>query len=181
MLFWRNKTIASPKKTRINSDITYPEIRVIDHEGEQAGIMTSEAALEKAKSVGLDLVEVSPNAEPPVCRIMDFGKFRFENSKKKQGAKKKQRRTQVKEIKFRPRTEVGDYKVKLSKLTKFLEAGDKTKVTMRFRGREFAHQELGMELLKRVVADLEEIANVEQMPGMEGRQMVMVLGPKKTK
>ena len=128
----------------------------------------------------MDLVEVSPNAEPPVCRIMDFGKFRFENSKKKQGAKKKQRRTQVKEIKFRPRTEVGDYTVKLSKLTKFLENGDKTKVTMRFRGREFAHQELGMQLLKRVVADLEEIANVEQMPGMEGRQMVMVLGPKKT-
>ena len=142
--------------------------------------MTSEDALKRATEVGLDLVEVSPNAEPPVCRIMDFGKFRFENSKKKQGAKKKQRRTQVKEIKFRPRTEVGDYKVKLSKLTKFLENGDKTKVTMRFRGREFAHQELGMELLKRVVADLEEIANVEQMPGMEGRQMVMVLGPKKT-
>ena len=142
--------------------------------------MTSEDALKKAVEVGLDLVEVSPNAEPPVCRIMDFGKFRFENSKKKQGAKKKQRRIQVKEIKFRPRTEVGDYKVKLSKLTKFLENGDKTKVTMRFRGREFAHQELGMELLKRVVADLEEIANVEQMPGMEGRQMVMVLGPKKT-
>jgi translation initiation factor IF-3 len=142
--------------------------------------LTSEEALKKAKDVSLDLVEVSPNAEPPVCRIMDFGKFKFENSKKKQGAKKKQRRTQVKEIKFRPRTEVGDYKVKLSKLTKFLENGDKTKVTMRFRGREFAHQELGMELLKRVVADLEEIANVEQMPGMEGRQMVMVLGPKKT-
>jgi translation initiation factor IF-3 len=142
--------------------------------------LTSAEALQKAKDVSLDLVEVSPNAEPPVCRIMDFGKYRFENSKKKQGAKKKQRRTQVKEIKFRPRTEVGDYKVKLSKLTKFLENGDKTKVTMRFRGREFAHQELGMELLKRVVADLEEIANVEQMPGMEGRQMVMVLGPKKT-
>ena len=143
--------------------------------------MSSDDALKKAIEVGLDLVEVSPNAEPPVCRIMDFGKFRFENSKKKQGAKKKQRRTQVKEIKFRPRTEVGDYKVKLNKLTKFLENGDKTKVTMRFRGREFAHQELGMELLQRVVADLEEIANVEQMPGMEGRQMVMVLGPKKTK
>ncbi len=154
---------------------------MIDHEGEQLGILTSEEALAKAGSVGLDLVEVSPNAEPPVCRIMDFGKFRFENSKKKQGAKKKQRRTQVKEIKFRPRTEVGDYNVKLSKLKKFLENGDKTKVTMRFRGREFAHQELGMELLKRVVADLEEVANVEQMPGMEGRQMVMVLGPKKTK
>jgi translation initiation factor IF-3 len=154
---------------------------VIDHEGEQAGIMTSEAALEKAKSVGLDLVEVSPNAEPPVCRIMDFGKFRFENSKKQHGAKKKQRRTQVKEIKFRPRTEVGDYKVKINKLIKFLENGDKAKVTMRFRGREFAHQELGMELLKRVITDLDEVGNVEQMPSMEGRQMVMVLGPKKTK
>lgn len=165
----------------MNGDITYPQVRVIDQEGEQAGIMTSGEALEKAQGVGLDLVEVSPNAEPPVCRIMDFGKFRFENSKKKQGAKKKQKRTQVKEIKFRPRTEIGDYNVKLSKLRKFLENGDKTKVTMRFRGREFAHQELGMELLKRVVADLEEIANVEQMPGMEGRQMVMVLGPKKTK
>lgn len=143
--------------------------------------MSTEDALQRAKDASLDLVEVSPNAEPPVCRIMDFGKFRFENSKKKQGAKKKQRRTQVKEIKFRPRTEVGDYKVKLNKITAFLDAGDKTKVTMRFRGREFAHQELGMELLKRVVADLEEVANVEQMPGLEGRQMVMVLGPKKTK
>jgi len=143
--------------------------------------LSTEDALQRAKEVSLDLVEVSPNAEPPVCRIMDFGKFRFENSKKKQGAKKKQRRTQVKEIKFRPRTEVGDYKVKLNKITAFLESGDKTKVTMRFRGREFAHQELGMELLKRVVADLEEVANVEQMPSMEGRQMVMVLGPKKTK
>ena len=158
----------------------YPEVRVIDHEGEQLGIMTSEDALKKAGEVGLDLVEVSPNAEPPVCRIMDFGKFKFEASKKKQGAKKKQRRTQVKEIKFRPRTEVGDYKVKINKLTKFLENGDKAKVTMRFRGREFAHQELGMELLKRVIADLEEVGTVEQMPGMEGRQMVMVLGPKKT-
>lgn len=154
---------------------------MIDEEGEQAGIMTSEEALDKAKGVSLDLVEVSPNAEPPVCRIMDFGKFRFENSKKKQSSKKKQKRTQTKEIKFRPRTEIGDYDVKVSKLRKFLENGDKTKVTMRFRGREFAHQELGMELLKRVVADLEDISNVEQMPGMEGRQMVMLLGPKKTK
>jgi translation initiation factor IF-3 len=144
----------------LNENITYPKVRVIDQEGEQAGIMTSEEALRRAQEVSLDLVEVSPNAEPPVCRIMDFGKFRFENSKKKQGAKKKQKRTQVKEIKFRPRTEIGDYNVKLNKLRKFLENGDKTKVTMRFRGREFAHQELGMELLKRVVADLEEIANV---------------------
>ncbi len=179
MLFWRNKTIAAPKKTRLNSDINYPQVRVIDNEGGQLGVMSSDAALEKAKSAGLDLVEVSPNAEPPVCRIMDFGKFRFENSKKKQGARKKQKRMQVKEIKFRPRTEVGDYNTKINKLKKFLEGGDKTKVTMRFRGREFAHQDLGMNLLKRVITDLDELSIVEQMPNMEGRQMVMVLGPKK--
>ena len=142
--------------------------------------MTSEEALDKAQQAGLDLVEVSPNAKPPVCRIMDFGKYRFENSKKQQASKKKQNRTQIKEIKFRPRTEEGDYQVKLRKLRTFLENGDKTKVTMRYRGREFAHQELGMQLLKRVEADLEDIANVEQMPNMEGRQMVMMLGPKKT-
>ncbi|MDT8453009.1 MAG: translation initiation factor IF-3 [Gammaproteobacteria bacterium] len=161
--------------------MTYPQVRVIDKDGEQLGILSSAEALAKAQEAGLDLVEVSPNAEPPVCRIMDFGKFRFENSKQKQGAKKKQKKTQVKEIKFRPRTEIGDYNVKLNKLRKFLEEGDKTKVTMRFRGREFAHQELGMILLKRVMADLEDIANVESMPNMEGRQMVMLLGPKKTK
>jgi translation initiation factor IF-3 len=143
--------------------------------------MSSAEALEKAQQVGLDLVEVSPNAKPPVCRIMDFGKYRFENSKKQQASKKKQKRTQIKEIKFRPRTEEGDYQVKLRKLRTFLENGDKTKVTMRYRGREFAHQELGMQLLKRVEADLEDIANVEQMPNMEGRQMVMMLGPKKAR
>jgi len=143
--------------------------------------MTSAEALDKAQQAGLDLVEVSPNAMPPVCRIMDFGKFRFENSKKQQASKKKQKRTQIKEIKFRPRTEEGDYQVKLRKLRTFLENGDKTKVTMRYRGREFAHQELGMKLLKRVEADLEDIANVEQMPNMEGRQMVMMLGPKKAR
>jgi translation initiation factor IF-3 len=165
----------------LNENITYPQIRVIDQDGEQLGILTSAEALAKAQAVGLDLVEVSPNAEPPVCRIMDFGKFRFENSKQKQGAKKKQKKMQVKEIKFRPRTEIGDYNVKLKMLRKFLENGDKTKVTMRFRGREFAHQELGMDLLKRVVADLEDVSIVESMPNMEGRQMVMLLGPKKSK
>ena len=143
--------------------------------------MASQDALAKAQEAGLDLVEVSPNATPPVCRIMDFGKYRFENSKKNQASKKKQKRTQIKEIKFRPRTEEGDYQVKLRKLRTFLENGDKTKVTMRYRGREFAHQELGMQLLKRVEADLEDIANVEQMPNMEGRQMVMMLGPKRAK
>ena len=143
--------------------------------------MSSNDALDKAQDAGLDLVEVSPNAEPPVCRIMDFGKYKFENSKKKQAAKKKQKKIQVKEIKFRPRTEEGDYQVKLKKLITFLENGDKAKVTMRFRGREFAHQELGMEFLKRVEKDLEEVGTVEQMPGMEGRQMVMLLAPRKTK
>lgn len=143
--------------------------------------MTSVDALVKAQEAGLDLVEVSPNAEPPVCRIMDFGKYRFESSKQKQVSKKKQKRIQIKEIKFRPRTEIGDYNVKVNKLRKFLENGDKTKVTMRFRGREFAHQELGVELLQRVVADLEDVSTVEQMPDMEGRQMVMLLGPKKSK
>ena len=165
----------------MNEDITSPEVRVIDENGDQAGVMSSRDALDKAKEAGLDLVEVSPNAEPPVCRIMDFGKYRFESSKKLQASKKKQKRTQIKEIKFRPRTEEGDYKVKVRKLREFLEKGDKTKVTMRYRGREFAHQELGMQLLKRVEADLQDIANVEQMPNMEGRQMVMLLGPKKSK
>ncbi len=156
-------------------------MRVIDAEGEQLGLMTSQQAIQMAAEAGLDLVEVSPNATPPVCRIMDFGRFRFENSKKTQASKMKQKKTQTKEIKFRPRTEEGDYQVKLRSLKKFLEEGDKTKVTMRFRGREFAHQELGMQLLKRVEADLVEYGSVEQMPGMEGRQMVMLIGPKKTK
>ena len=136
-------------------------------------------AIELAKEEGLDLVEVSPNAEPPVCRIMDFGKYQFEQSKKAQQSKRKQKQVHVKEIKFRPGTEEGDYQVKLRKLVQFLENGDKTKVTLRFRGREMAHQELGANLLKRVRGDLEEYGTVEQMPQMEGRQMVMVMAPKK--
>jgi len=137
------------------------------------------AALDLAKGEGLDLVEVSPNADPPVCRIMDFGKFVFEQNKKQQSAKRKQRQVQVKEIKFRPGTEKGDYDVKMRKLTEFLEHGDKAKVTLRFRGREMAHQELGAQLLARVRDDLQEIGTVEQMPQMEGRQMIMIIGPKK--
>ncbi len=134
-----------------------------------------------ANEANLDLVEISPNAEPPVCRIMDYGKFRFEENKKLQLAKKKQKQTQVKEIKFRPGTDVGDYNIKLRKLIEFLEEGDRTKVTLRFRGREMAHQELGMELLQRVRADLEQYGTVEQEPKMEGRLMVMVLAPKRHK
>ena len=154
---------------------------MIDQEGEQVGIVTIEEANGIASEASLDLVEISPNAEPPVCRIMDYGKFRFEESKKLQTAKKKQKQTQVKEIKFRPGTDIGDYNIKLRKLISFLEEGDRTKVTLRFRGREMAHQELGLELLQRVKADLEEYGTVEQEPKMEGRLMVMVLAPKKHK
>lgn len=154
---------------------------MIDDEGEQLGIMSSADALAKAVEQNLDLVEVSPNASPPVCRIMDYGKFRFEAKKQLNLNKKKTKQIQVKEIKFRPRTEEGDYQTKVRKLREFLEGGDKIKVTLRYRGREFAHQELGLELLKRVSADLEELATVDQMPKMEGRQMVMMMSPRKTK
>ena len=141
--------------------------------------MPMEAALEIARGDGLDLVEVSPMADPPVCRVMDFGKYLFELNKKAQSAKRKQKQVHVKEIKFRPGTDEGDYQIKLRKLREFLEIGDKTKVTLRFRGREMAHQELGAQLLARVRKDLEEFAVVEQMPQLEGRQMIMVLAPKK--
>ena len=156
-------------------------MRVIDQEGEQVGVVSIEEANTIASEASLDLVEISPNAEPPVCRIMDYGKYRFEESKKLQTAKKKQKQTQVKEIKFRPGTDIGDYNIKLRKLVAFLEEGDRTKVTLRFRGREMAHQELGLELLQRVKADLEEYGTVEQEPKMEGRLMMMVLAPKKNK
>jgi len=136
-------------------------------------------AITLAKDKGLDLVEVSPNAEPPVCRVMDFGKYLFEQNKKNQSSKKKQKQTQVKEIKFRPGTEEADYQVKLRNLTRFIEQGDKAKITLRYRGREMAHQDLGMLLLKRVEKDLEELAVVEQFPKMEGRQLVMVMSPRK--
>jgi len=171
--------IAVTKRVRRNEEIEAAEVRVIDAEGEQAGVMALGSAIELARDVGLDLVEVSPTAEPPVCRIMDFGKYLFEQNKKSQSAKRKQKHVHVKEIKFRPGTEEGDYRVKLRKLTEFLEGGDKTKVTLRFRGREMAHQDLGAKLLARVRGDLEEYGVVEQMPQMEGRQMVMVIAPKK--
>ena len=152
---------------------------MIDAAGDQAGVMPLEAAIDIAKEGGLDLVEVSPMAEPPVCRVMDFGKYLFEQNKKAQSAKRKQKQVHVKEIKFRPGTEEGDYQIKLRKLVDFLENGDKTKVTLRFRGREMAHKELGANLLARVKDDLGEIAMVEQMPQLEGRQMIMVMAPKK--
>jgi translation initiation factor IF-3 len=145
------------------------------------GVVSLDEANQLAETARLDLVEIAPNAEPPVCRIMDYGKFRFEESKKLQQAKKKQKQTQVKEIKFRPGTDIGDYKIKLRKLIEFLEEGDRVKVTLRFRGREMAHQELGLELLHRVRDDLEEYGTVEQEPKREGRLMVMVLAPKRRK
>ncbi len=156
-----------------------PEVRLIDAEGEQVGIVSSKEAQKMALEAHLDLVEIAPTAKPPVCRIMDYGKFLFEENKKKHAAKKKQKQIQVKEIKFRPGTDEGDYQVKLRNLIRFLSEGDKTKVTLRFRGREMAHQELGMKLMKRVEADLVDYGVVEQHPKMEGRQMVMVLSPQK--
>jgi translation initiation factor IF-3 len=148
-------------------------------DGEQIGILPIEKAQELADEAELDLVEIAPQAEPPVCRIMDYGKYRFEENKKRHAAKKKQKQIQVKEVKFRPGTDEGDYQVKLRNLVRFLSGGDKAKVTLRFRGREMAHQELGRQLLQRIEADLEEYGAVEQFPKMEGRQMVMVIAPKK--
>ncbi len=177
--FEEDTGIAVTKRVRRNEEIDAAEVRVIDSEGEQKGVMSVPAAIQLAKDEGLDLVEVAPTAEPPVCRIMDFGKYLFEQNKKAQSARRKQKQVHVKEIKFRPGTEEGDYQVKLRKLIEFLEQGDKTKVTLRFRGREMAHQELGANLLARVRDDLEEYGSVEQMPQMEGRQMIMVISPKK--
>ena len=175
----RINKIAKDKQQRVNEDITAPSIRVIGINGEQIGITETKKALQMAADDGFDLVEISPNADPPVCRVMDYGKFLYDASKKKQEAKKKQKQIVVKEVKFRPGTDVGDYGVKLKKLIMFLSEGNKTKITLRFRGREMAHQELGAEMLKRVEKDLVEYGVVEQYPKMEGRQMVMVLGPLK--
>jgi translation initiation factor IF-3 len=157
-----------------------PEVRLIGPNGEQVGIVTIATANAQAEAAELDLVEIAPTAVPPVCRIMDYGKFKDRESKKRHEAKLKQKQIIVKEVKFRPSTDEGDYKIKLRNLTRFLEEGDKTKVTLRFRGREMAHQEFGYRLIERVKNDLEPYSVIEQFPKMEGRQMVMVLSPKKT-
>ncbi|MGV8711631.1 MAG: translation initiation factor IF-3 [Nitrosomonas sp.] len=172
-------TIAHEKTARINEEIDVAEVRLIGVNGEQLGIVTLAEANNLAEEAGVDLVEIAPTAQPPVCRLMDYGKFRYQESKKKHDAKLKQKQVQIKEIKFRPNTDEGDYNIKLRNLTNFLNEGDKVKVTLRFRGREMAHQEFGMRLLERVKGDLESFAVVEQFPKMEGRQMVMVLSPKK--
>jgi translation initiation factor IF-3 len=154
-------------------------VRLIGADGQQVGIVPIAEALQKADEAGLDLVEISPTAQPPVCRIMNYGKFLYEESKRKHAAKRKQKQIQIKEVKFRPGTDVGDYQIKLRNLIRFLEEGNKAKITLRFRGREMAHQELGAEMLKRLENDLKEYGTVEQYPRLEGRQMVMVLQPKR--
>jgi translation initiation factor IF-3 len=169
------------KKARINEQIEASEVRLIGADGEQVGIVTLEEALENAQKASLDLVEIAPDSTPIVCKVMDYGKHLFDLKKTKAAARKKQKQQQVKEMKFRPGTEEGDYQVKLRNLIRFLEHGDKAKVSLRYRGREMAHQELGMEMLKRIETDLEELATVEQYPKMEGRQLIMVLAPKKKK
>ncbi|MCK5524638.1 MAG: translation initiation factor IF-3 [Thiomargarita sp.] len=168
------------KRTRLNKAITASQVRLIEVNGEQIGIVSNQEALEKAQKAQLDLVEIVPQANPPVCRIMDHGKYLFEQNKKRNKAKKKQKRIQVKEVKFRPNTEEGDYQVKLRNLIRFLDDGDKAKVSLRFRGREMAHQNLGRLLLNRVATDITEHGTVEQFPKMEGRQMIMMLAPLKS-
>ncbi len=176
-----DSNIAANNELRLNEEITGREVRLIDQDGEQMGVVSLIQARRLAEDAELDLVEISPNAKPPVCRIMDYGKYRFEQAKKQQEAKKKQKQIQVKEVKFRPGTDEGDYQVKLRNLIRFLSDGDKAKVTLRFRGREMAHQDLGISLLKRIEDDLAPYGSVEQRPRMEGRQMVMTIAPVKKK
>uniref|UniRef100_UPI004047F76F translation initiation factor IF-3 n=1 Tax=Yoonia sp. TaxID=2212373 RepID=UPI004047F76F len=161
----------------MNERIRGSDIRLIGADGENAGVVSPERAMEMAEEAGLDLVEISPNANPPVCKIMDYGKFKYETQKKEAEARKKQKIIEIKEIKFRPNTDSNDYEVKMRNVFKFLENGDKVKITLRFRGREMAHQELGRNLLERVAEDTKEAGRVENFPKMEGRQMVMLIGP----
>ncbi|HEY7888659.1 MAG TPA: translation initiation factor IF-3 [Steroidobacteraceae bacterium] len=170
---------SATKRVRRNEDISAPQLRVIAADGSQAGVMSRSEALQMASSSDLDLVEVSPTAEPPVVRIMDYGKFLFEQNKKAHSAKRKQKQIQVKEVKFRPGTGEGDYQIKLRNLVRFLTEGDKAKVTLRFRGREMVHQDIGRKLLERVSTDLAAYSVIEQNPLMEGKQMIMVFAPKK--
>ncbi|MCB1367065.1 MAG: translation initiation factor IF-3 [Rhodobacteraceae bacterium] len=163
---------------RVNERIRSSEIRLIGADGENVGLTTPEHGMKLAQEAGLDLVEISPNATPPVCKVMDFGKFKYETQKRESEARKKQKTIEIKEIKFRPNTDTHDYEVKMRSVVKFLENGDKVKVTLRFRGREMAHQNLGLALLHRVADDVEEIGKVENMPKLEGRQMVMMIGPR---
>ena len=163
---------------RVNEDIRSPQVRLIDHEGEMQGVMTAREAMHRAFAVGLDLVEISPNAEPPVVKILDFGKFKYEQQKKAAEARKKQKVIEIKEIKMRPTIDDHDYDVKMRAMKRFFDDGDKVKVTLRFRGREMAHQDLGFRVLERVKAETLGIAKIELEPSLDGRQMIMVLAPK---
>ncbi len=163
---------------RVNEDIRSAQVRLIDEEGEMQGVMTAREAIQRAYSIGLDLLEISPNAEPPVVKILDFGKFKYEQQKKRNEAKKKQKVIEIKEIKVRPNIDENDYQVKMRAMKSFIDEGDKVKVTLRFRGREMAHQDIGIKVLERIRTELEVLTKVEQMPKMENRQMVMVLSPK---
>ncbi|HCX33752.1 MAG TPA: translation initiation factor IF-3 [Rhodocyclaceae bacterium] len=169
------------KAQRLNQEITAPQVRLMGEDGQQIGIVPLEHALAAAQESGVDLVEIAPLAQPPVCRLMDFGKFKYHEAKKAHDARLKQKQVQVKEVKFRPGTDEGDYKIKMRNLLRFLGEGDKAKVTLRFRGREMAHQDLGFKVLERIKAELEPYATVEQFPRMEGRQLVMVMSPIKKK
>ncbi len=169
---------SSKKGPRVNDDILESEVRLIDETGENHGAVTTEKAIAMAKTAGLDLVEISPNATPPVCKILDYGKYKYEAQKKASLARKKQKTVDVKEIKLRPGIEKHDYDVKMRSIDKFLTAGDKVKVTLRYRGREMAHQEIGMDVLNRVREQFAEVTKIEQMPKMEGRQMIMIIAPK---
>lgn len=164
--------------TRINGNIRANKIRLIDADGELVGVVPVQEGIKRAEEVGLDLVEVSPNADPPVCKILDYGKFRYEAQKKAKAAKKNQKVVHVKEIKIRPNIEKHDYEVKMKSIRRFIEDGDKVKVSLRFRGREMAHQEIGMELLKKIQSELSEVTQTEYAPRMEGRQLIMILAPK---
>lgn len=181
MVFWESATIAQEHTHRINREISVPEVRLIGIDGEQLGIVKLAEAFRLSDENDVDLVEIAPNANPPVCRLMDYGKFKYQEQKKAHEARLKQKIIQVKEVKFRPQTDENDYQTKMRKLREFLAEGDKAKVTMRFRGREMAHQEFGLRLLERIKAELEDAAVVESWPKLEGRQMVMVLAPKKKK
>nr|WP_317616532.1 translation initiation factor IF-3 [Lysobacter maris] len=167
------------KPNRRNHEIRVPRVRVIGSDGEMIGVLSRDEALNMAEEEGLDLVEIQPNADPPVCKVMDFGKYRFDQQKKAAEAKKRQKQVEIKEVKFRPVTDEGDYQIKLRKMRGFLEEGDKIKVNIRFRGREMSHQELGREMAARIEADLGEDIVIESRPRLEGRQMVMMIAPKK--
>ncbi len=163
---------------RVNEDIRVPQVRLIDEEGEMQGVMSARDAILRAYAVGLDLLEISPNADPPVVKILDYGKFKYEQQKKKNEAKKKQKVIEIKEVKVRPNIDENDYQVKMRAMKSFIGEGDKVKVTLRFRGREMAHQDLGIKVLERIRVELDEQTKVEQMPRMENRQMIMVLSPR---